>query len=212
MKRESLVAAQLGALVEEVGVLGVGPVGHRRRHHHHRRRARGGARVQDVHRADVLELVGPLGGVGRVRQERAVDDGVDLLALEQGRDLAVDRRLGQVDREEPRLGRAGGQDRRRLDVEDQHLGVAAIFFEPLDQLGAQVGARAGDRDDALPGRGADVRCRRRRWPSLPLYNLGPRGSRVGEPRPRRPAGRCASGFRRRRRRATRERGPRRRLA
>jgi hypothetical protein len=140
------VAAQLGALVEEVGVLGVGAVGQRGRHHHQARRVGGGAGVHDVHRADVLELVGPLGGVGRMRQERAVDHGVDVLAREQGGDLAVDRRLGQIDREEPRLGRARGEQGRRLHVEHQDLGVATIFLEPTQELGAEEGAGAGDRD------------------------------------------------------------------
>ena len=94
------VAAQLGVLGEEVRVLRVRAVDQRRRDHHEPPRLDAGARVEHVHRADVLELVRPLGGVRRVRQERAVDERVDLVALEQRRELAIDRRLGQVELDE----------------------------------------------------------------------------------------------------------------
>ena len=64
------------------------------------------ARVEHVHRADVLELVRPLRRVRRMREERAVDERVDLVALEQRGELAIDRRLRQVDLDELDLAAA----------------------------------------------------------------------------------------------------------
>jgi hypothetical protein len=109
-----------------------------------------------VHRADVLELVRPLGGVRRVRQEGAVHERVDLGLLEQRRELAVDRRLGEVELDELDLAAdlRGGPD-----VERDHPLVPGIFFEPAQQLPAEERARPGHRDDAAVGGGAGRHAR-----------------------------------------------------
>ena len=117
------VAAQLGVLGEEVRVLRMRAVDQRRRDHDEPARLDAGARVEHVHRADVLELVRPLRRVRRVREERAVDERVDLVALEQRRELAVDRRLREVELDE--LDLAAGRERGRADVEREHLARTA---------------------------------------------------------------------------------------
>jgi hypothetical protein len=143
------VAAQLGVLDQEVRVLGVRAVDQRRRDHHEPARLDAGAGVQHVHRAHVLELVRPLHGVRRVREERAVDEDLDRVLLEQRGEVAVDGGLREIDLDE--LDLAAGHERGRPDVERQHPIVPRILLEPAEELGAEERARARDRDDARLG-------------------------------------------------------------
>jgi hypothetical protein len=83
-----------------------------------------GAGVEHVHRADVLELVGPRAGVRGERQERAVDDRVD--ALEDLDEATGDRRDREVDLHERELV-AG--DVRLPDVDSDDAVVAVVGGE-----------------------------------------------------------------------------------
>ncbi|KAB2893518.1 MAG: hypothetical protein F9K40_17105 [Kofleriaceae bacterium] len=76
---------------------------------------------------------------------------VDALAVEERGDLGVDRRLGQIDREEAGLGRALGEGRRLADVEEEDLRVTTVLLETADQLRPEIGAGSGDRDDPRHG-------------------------------------------------------------
>ena len=114
-----------------------------------RRGSTAGARVEHVHRADVLELVRPLRGVGRVRQERAVDD--VSIAWRSSRVASSPSIVGWVrsiltNSVLPPGASAGG----RMSSARTRA-VPRILLEPAQELPTQVGARTRDRDDAAGG-------------------------------------------------------------
>ena len=74
------------------------------------------------------------------------------VALEQRRELVVDRRLREVELDE--LDLATRRECGRANVEREDAPVAPVFVEPAQQLSAEVRRRAGDGDDAL-GRGGE---------------------------------------------------------
>src|SRR5205085_3832778 len=78
-------------------------------------------------------------------------EGVDLLAIEERGDLGVDRRLGQIDREETRFGCAFGERRRLADVEEQDLRITTVLLETADEVRPEICTGSGDRDDPRHG-------------------------------------------------------------
>src|SRR5450432_736229 len=80
-----------------------------------------------------------------MREKRAVDERVDFRMLKQRHELAVDRRLGEVELDELDLA---ADLRGSANIECEDARVARVLFEPSQQLAAQVRARAGHRDDA----------------------------------------------------------------
>jgi hypothetical protein len=77
-----------------------------------------------------------------------VHDGVDP-AEERGQ-LGADGRDGEIDRVVLRLDQVGRQVG-AADVEGEDAHVARVGLEELDELGAEIGAGAGHRDDAVVG-------------------------------------------------------------
>jgi hypothetical protein len=140
------VPLEVVLLGQEVRIERVGAIDDGRAPQNELADARFAACVEHMHGADVLEFVSPGGVVRGRRQERGMDEGLDLLAGEDGGDFGVRRRQRQIDLVE--LG--FGQRKRRLaNVDGDDLVVAPVLLESLDELGTDERIGARDRDDAL---------------------------------------------------------------
>jgi hypothetical protein len=130
---------------EEVRIGGMRAVGHRGPSHDDLADAGLADRVQDVHRADHLELVRESMIVARVREEGGMDDRLDALLLQDPGQRGVRRGLGEID---PVELHALVVDGGLLHVRDDDRPLGIALQDPAQQVQPEESRSAGDRGSA----------------------------------------------------------------